>query len=64
MKPPSCLRFTHEMAVRIIADVLMVNAALLITLALRYLWLVGVEGGVVSAQAVLRTYVQELRPEP
>ena len=51
-------RFTHEIAVRIIADALMVDAALLIALALRYLWLVGVEGVVVSAQAPFRIYVQ------
>jgi len=58
MKLSSRLRFTPEMAVRIIADALMVNAALLIALTLRYLWLVGVEGGVVSTQAVFRIYVQ------
>jgi hypothetical protein len=46
------------MAIRIIADAVMVNAALVIALASRYLWLVGVEGGVGSAQAVCRSYVQ------
>ena len=59
MKLSSRLRFTREMAVRIIADVLMGNAALLIALTLRYLWLVGVEGGVVSAQAAFRGYIQD-----
>ncbi len=58
MKLSSRLRFTREMAVRIIADALMVNAALLIALVLRYLWLVGVESGVVSAQAAFHSYVQ------
>jgi nucleoside-diphosphate-sugar epimerase len=46
------------MAVRIIADALMVNAALLIALTLRYLWLVGIESSVVSAQDVLRNYAR------
>jgi nucleoside-diphosphate-sugar epimerase len=58
MKVSSRLRFTPEMAVRIIADALMGNAALLIALTLRYLWLVGVEGGVVSAQAAFLSYVR------
>jgi nucleoside-diphosphate-sugar epimerase len=58
MKISPRLRFTPEIAVRIIADALMVNAALLIALTVRYLWLVGVEGSVVSAQAVFRIYVQ------
>jgi nucleoside-diphosphate-sugar epimerase len=52
------LRFTSEMAVRIIADVLMVNAALLISMTSRYLWLIGVEGSIVSPQADLRRYAQ------
>ena len=43
---------------RIIADALMVNVALLIALTLRYLWLVGVEGGVASAQAAFRSFLQ------
>jgi len=50
-------RFTFEIAVRIIADALMVNTALLITLTLRYLWMVGVEGSVISARAVFYDYV-------
>lgn len=59
---PSCLpRFTREMAVRIIADALMVNTALLISLTLRYLWLVGVEDSIVSAQAAFRSYVHAYR---
>ena len=59
MKLSSRLRFTREIAVRIIADALMVNAALLIALVLRHLWLIGVEGGVVSAEAAFRGYVQD-----
>jgi nucleoside-diphosphate-sugar epimerase len=58
MKLSSRLRFTPEIAVRVIADALMVNAALLIALVSRYLWLVGVEDGAVSAQAAFRGYVQ------
>jgi nucleoside-diphosphate-sugar epimerase len=51
-------RITQEMAVRIIADVLMVNAALLIALVSRYLWLVGVQGEGVSAQVAFQSYVR------
>jgi nucleoside-diphosphate-sugar epimerase len=58
MRSLSRPRFTTEMAVRTVADVLMVNAALLIALTLRYVWLVGVESDVVSAQVTLREYVQ------
>jgi len=52
------LRLTPQMIARIIADAAMVNAALLIALASRYLWLVGVEDGAVSAHAAFRRYVQ------
>jgi len=51
-------RFTLEIAVRVSADALMINAALLGALTLRYLWLVGVEDGAVSAYAALQSYVQ------
>jgi nucleoside-diphosphate-sugar epimerase len=51
-------RLTLEVAVRIIADALTVNTALLISLTLRYLWLVGVEDSIVSAQVAFRSYVQ------
>jgi nucleoside-diphosphate-sugar epimerase len=51
-------RITQEMAVRIVADVLMVNAALLIALVSRYLWLVGVQGEGVSAQVAFQSYVR------
>jgi nucleoside-diphosphate-sugar epimerase len=49
-------RSTQEMAVRIIADVLMVNAALLIALMLRYLWQTDAEGVDSAHEAV--QYVQ------
>jgi nucleoside-diphosphate-sugar epimerase len=50
-------RSTREIAVRAIADALMVNAALLSALILRYLWLVGVEDSVVSAHATFHGFV-------
>lgn len=46
-----------EMAVRIIADALMANVALLSALILRYLWLIGVEDGT-SVQITLHGYIQ------
>ena len=52
-------RFTREMTIRIIADALMVNAALVIALVLRYLWLIGIEGGAASPQAALHSYTQD-----
>jgi len=51
-------RLTLEMVVRIIADAAMVNAALLIALLLRYLWLVGFESDTVSAHAIFRDYIR------
>jgi nucleoside-diphosphate-sugar epimerase len=51
-------RFTREIAVRLIADTLMVNAALLIALALRYTWLVGVQDDGASAGDPWRIYVR------
>lgn len=50
--------FDPDKAVRMIADTLMVNVALLSSLILRYLWEVGVEGGVVSPQATFHQYIQ------
>jgi nucleoside-diphosphate-sugar epimerase len=44
-------RITREMGLRIAADAVMVNAALLIALIARYLWAVGVEGNIESSQA-------------
>ena len=58
MKIPFRVRITREMAVLIVADALMVNAALLIAMTARYLWLIGVEGRVVSAHTALHAYVQ------
>jgi nucleoside-diphosphate-sugar epimerase len=51
-------RFTLEVVMRIIADASMVNAALLIALTSRYLWLVGVEGTIVSARATFHSFMQ------
>jgi nucleoside-diphosphate-sugar epimerase len=51
-------RFTREMAIRMIADTLMLNAALLLALTLRYVWLVGVEAGADSARETFLCYVQ------
>ena len=42
--------FTAEMAVRIVADAVMVNLGLLVSLILHYLWLVGIQGDVVSTR--------------
>jgi nucleoside-diphosphate-sugar epimerase len=50
-------RLTLEMVVRIIADAVMVNAALLSSLILRYLWSVGVEGQGVSTGASFGDYM-------
>jgi nucleoside-diphosphate-sugar epimerase len=51
------LKFDFKVAIRVMADVLLVNLALLIALAARYLWLVGVEGVVVSAQDTFYQYI-------
>jgi len=58
MKPLLHFRLTREIIVRVLADALMVNAALLIALTFRYLWLIGVESGVVSAHDALYCYIQ------
>jgi nucleoside-diphosphate-sugar epimerase len=50
-------RLTPEMAARISADALMINIALVIGLVLRYVWLVGVQGGI-SAQEAFHSYVR------
>jgi nucleoside-diphosphate-sugar epimerase len=44
--------------VRVIADVVMTNTALLVAMLLRYLWLVVVEDGGKSVQAAFRGYAQ------
>jgi nucleoside-diphosphate-sugar epimerase len=51
-------RLNREVTIRIIADVLMLNGVLIIALVLRYLWLIGVEGVVDTAQYELRCYIQ------
>jgi len=52
---------TREMLLRMVADAVMVNAALVAALTLRFLWLVTVEGGIASVYGVLsgfaRTYL-------
>jgi nucleoside-diphosphate-sugar epimerase len=52
------LRLTREIVVRMIADAVMVNAALLTALFVRYMWLVGVEGSIASAHTVFYDYVR------
>jgi FlaA1/EpsC-like NDP-sugar epimerase len=46
------------MAGRIIADGIMVNAAMLITLVSRYMWLVGINGSTLSAQVLFREHMR------
>jgi len=53
-------RMIWEMAVRMIADALLANLALLGALAIRYLWLIGVEDGA-AVQTTLRGYIQGYR---
>ena len=48
-------RFTREMALRALADILMVNAALAIALTLHYVWSVSVEENVASARGAFLT---------
>jgi nucleoside-diphosphate-sugar epimerase len=52
-------RFTRAMAVRMVADALMVSAALLAALLLRYLWDVGMAGSAVPAHDLLLAYLQD-----
>ena len=58
MKASSRSLFTPEIAVRIVADALMVNASLLIALISRFLWQIGVEERAISAYAVFHAYVR------
>src|SRR5690349_11712232 len=51
-------RIIWETAVRVIADALMSNVALLSALAARYLWQVGIEDGA-AQQITLREYIQD-----
>lgn len=55
---PVHTRLNREVISRVIADILMINAVLIFTLILRYLWLVGVEGVVGSAHDALLSYLQ------
>jgi nucleoside-diphosphate-sugar epimerase len=47
-----------EIAVRIIADMIMVNAALLISVILRYVWQVSASGGQAGDQNVLEVFLE------
>ncbi len=49
-------RLTREVLIRIVADVVMVNCAVLLALTLRYLWLFGVQGDTSSPRAMLSSY--------
>src|SRR5919201_5207187 len=50
-------RLTRDVQVRVIADVILLNCALLLALTLHYLWSINVQGGRGSAHEVLSTYV-------
>lgn len=54
---PIRIRLTGAIAVRMIADTIMINFALASALIIRFLWLVSVRGDVVSVRAVLLRYV-------
>src|SRR3972149_5285246 len=56
---PRNLRFSKEIAVRLVADAVMVSVALLIGLMLRFLWLVDVEGGVSLNRLLLGSFLRE-----
>src|SRR5262245_55824852 len=50
-------RLPFEIVVRIIADALMLDTALLIALTIRYVWLIEIEGDR-SSQTTLHSYMQ------
>jgi nucleoside-diphosphate-sugar epimerase len=50
-------RLTRDVQVRVVADVILLNCALLLALALHYLWSINMQDGRGSARAVLSTYV-------
>jgi nucleoside-diphosphate-sugar epimerase len=52
------VRLTREIAVRLLADIIMVTTALLLGLILRFLWIVGVEGTSIGHQALLADFLQ------
>lgn len=51
-------RLSFEIVLRLIADTLLVNFALIAALVLRYLWLIGIEERTISVRATLLTYIQ------
>src|SRR3989304_78481 len=52
-------RFSKEIAVRLVADAVMVSVALLIGLMLRFLWLFDVEGGGSLNRLLLGSFLRE-----
>src|SRR5947199_774486 len=50
-------RLTRDVQVRVVADVILLNCALLLALALHYLWSINAQDGRGSVRAVLSTYV-------
>jgi nucleoside-diphosphate-sugar epimerase len=50
-------RLTQPVMARMVADILMLNCALLIALALRFLWLIGVQEGVSNPHVEFLSYV-------
>lgn len=54
---PVHARLNREVITRVIADILMINAVLIFTLVLRYLWWIGAEGVDGSAHDVLINYL-------
>lgn len=55
---PARQALNREVIVRVAADILMINAVLIIALILRYLWLVGMEGAPDLVHDELRSYVR------
>ena len=51
-------RVTIGMIVRIIADILLINVALILALVVRYMWLVGVQEIAVSSQTIFQNYIK------
>ncbi|NJO83411.1 MAG: hypothetical protein HC828_11715, partial [Blastochloris sp.] len=50
-------RLSFEIFVRIVADICIVNVALVLAFVVRYLWLIGVEDIGIAPRAVLHRYV-------
>jgi nucleoside-diphosphate-sugar epimerase len=51
-------QITFQMVARMAADAVMINVALVISLALRNLWIVEIEGGSAVAHSLFRTYTR------